>query len=369
MLSRYLTSFSFKLLNKNPSLWKCKRCQFHVSVARQKKKKSKGDDGPKIIIPGNCAELSKPILEPMCKNAIVLGGSDGFGFAAADHLLLKGARTVVIADHDPKEGKMAVERLCSFHGKNRSYYAHYNIMSDCHSHSSLHDALCKLKVIHIIFNNIDKEKTSNPKIEENTVHKTIRIGLELLGKDNGGSGGIIINCASIFGFLGWPQDPFPIYCNKEPAIEVTRYFAKKYNVETTGVRLVALCPTNKHFRDIGLPIFPDPLPNKTMCELPTCIPHSKYHIGTALNHLLAWAKNGSAWLVEPAISVNQIPQLLHFPEKEGEKVDPKVYETQYCTVKIDPPCAKAKVCTPTKEEMCIKKEKNDKKKKKKKEKK
>ncbi|XP_006620874.1 uncharacterized protein LOC102675565 isoform X5 [Apis dorsata] len=296
MLSRYLTSFSFKLLNKNPSsLWKCKRCQFHVSVARQKKKKSKGDDGPKIIIPGNCAELSKPILEPMCKNAIVLGGSDGFGFAAADHLLLKGAR--------------------------------------------------------------------------NTVHKTIRIGLELLGKDNGGSGGIIINCASIFGFLGWPQDPFPIYCNKEPAIEVTRYFAKKYNVETTGVRLVALCPTNKHFRDIGLPIFPDPLPNKTMCELPTCIPHSKYHIGTALNHLLAWAKNGSAWLVEPAISVNQIPQLLHFPEKEGEKVDPKVYETQYCTVKIDPPCAKAKVCTPTKEEMCIKKEKNDKKKKKKKEKK
>ncbi|XP_006560175.1 15-hydroxyprostaglandin dehydrogenase [NAD(+)] isoform X3 [Apis mellifera] len=305
----------------------------------------------------------------MCKNAIVLGGSDGFGFAAADHLLLKGARTVVIADHDPEEGRIAVERLCSFHGKNRSYYAHYNIMSDCHSHSSLHDALCKLKVIHIIFNNVDKEKTSNPKIEENTIHKTIRIGLELLGKNNGGSGGIIINCASIFGFLGWPQDPFPIYCNKEPAIEVTRHFAKKYNVETTGVRLVALCPTNKHLRDIGLPIFPDPLPNKTMCELPTCIPHSKYHIGTAVSHILAWAKNGSAWLVEPAISVNQIPQLLHFPEKEGEQVDPKVYETQYCTVNIDPPCAKAKVCTPTKEEMCIKKEKKDKKKKKKKEKK
>lgn len=38
-------------------------------------------------------------------------------------------------------------------------------------------------------------------------------------------------------------------------------------------------------------------------------------------------------------------------------------------MKIDPPCAKAKVCTPTKEEMCIKKEDKDKKKKKKKEKK
>lgn len=66
-------------------------------MARQKKKKSKGD-GPKIIIPGNCAESSKPILEPMCKNAIVLGGSDGFGFAAADHLLLKGARVGVFCN-------------------------------------------------------------------------------------------------------------------------------------------------------------------------------------------------------------------------------------------------------------------------------
>ena len=34
----------------------------------------------------------------MCKNAIVLGGSDGFGFAAADHLLLKGARVGVFCN-------------------------------------------------------------------------------------------------------------------------------------------------------------------------------------------------------------------------------------------------------------------------------
>lgn len=55
---------------------------------------------------------------------------------------------------------------------------------------------------------------------------------------------------------------------------------------------------------------------------------SKYHIGTALSYVLAWAKNGSAWLVEPAISVHQIPRLIHFPEKEGGQVDPKVYQAQ-----------------------------------------
>lgn len=55
---------------------------------------------------------------------------------------------------------------------------------------------------------------------------------------------------------------------------------------------------------------------------------SKYHIGTALSYVLAWAKNGSAWLVEPAINVHQIPRLIHFPEKEGGQVDPKVYQAQ-----------------------------------------
>lgn len=43
---------------------------------------------------------------------------------------------------------------------------------------------------------------------------------------------------------------------------------------------------------------------------------------------MAWAQSGSTWLVEPAISVHEIPRLIHFPSKEGEKVDPKVYETQ-----------------------------------------
>lgn len=36
------------------------------------------------------------------------------------------------------------------------------------------------------------------------------------------SGGIIINGTSIIGFMGWPEDPVPIYCsNKEPVAETT----------------------------------------------------------------------------------------------------------------------------------------------------
>ncbi|CAK9816705.1 hypothetical protein ANTPLA_LOCUS9073 [Anthophora plagiata] len=216
----------------------------------------------------NSAELPEPILDPACKNALVIGGSEGFGFTAADHLLCKGAR-------------------------------------------------------------------------KHMTKKTILAGLKILGKKDGGSGGIIINCASIFGFMGWPENPEPVYCKQEAAIEITKYYSELNDEKETGVRLVALCPANKQFCDIGLPDFPDTIPNRRIKHLPSCIPTEKYHIGIALSYVLAWAEHGSAWLVEPAVSAHKVPRLIYFPEKEGDKVDPKVYEAQNCTVKLEQPCANA----------------------------
>ncbi|XP_076753357.1 alcohol dehydrogenase 1 [Xylocopa sonorina] len=333
MQSRRVTSFFFNLLKKSPRFSRKIECrQFHATSVLRRKKKKSGDDQLKIIKPGNCAPLPTPLLEPSCKNAIVIGGSEGFGFAAADHLLCKGARNVVIADDDPDQGQTAAEKLCNSYGKGRGLFVHYDIKSDCHVQAGLKHALCKLKAVHILFNDLDKERhPSNCPVStkrENGTAKTLRVGLQLLGRNHGGPGGIIVNCASIFGFMGWPQDPYPIYCKKEPVIEITRDFAEEHSVEETGVRLVALCPTNKQFGDIGLPDFPESIPNKQTDRMPICIPSTKYHIGTALSYVLAWAKNGSTWLVEPVISVHQVPRLIHFPETEGGKVDPKIYQTQ-----------------------------------------
>ncbi|CAK9802016.1 15-hydroxyprostaglandin dehydrogenase [NAD(+)] [Anthophora quadrimaculata] len=369
MLSRCVTSFVSNLLNKNPrSLWKIERCQFHVDSIYRKKKE---DEGPRIIKPGNCAELPEPILDPACKNALVIGGSEGFGFTAADHLLCKGAHNVVMLDQDAVKGYQAAQKLCDAHGKNRLIFIHSDIRITCQFEASLRRALCKLGTIHIIFNDLDKERfplTCAPATgkEKHLTKKTILAGLKILGKKDGGSGGIIINCASIFGFMGWPENPEPVYCKKEAAIEITKYYAvhptgiiniivsydevlmhvlflpKELNDdEETGVRLVALCPANKQFCDIGLPVFPDKIPNQRVNSLPPCIPTEKYHIGTALSYVLAWAEHGSAWLVEPAVSAHKVPRLIYFPEKEGDKVDPKIYEAQNCTVKLEQPCASA----------------------------
>ncbi|XP_015431270.1 PREDICTED: uncharacterized protein LOC107187641 [Dufourea novaeangliae] len=315
------------------------------------------------------ADSPKPIIDPKCKIALVVGGSDGFGFAAADHLLCRGARNVVIADDDLTSGKMAAQRLCDSHGKNRVQYVHCHIHNHCQFEAALNQIKCKYSDISIVFNNLDKEWplvcNSMGKKENNTA-KVIRTEMKTLGKKDGGPGGIIVNCASIFGFMGWPQEPYPIYCKNEPAIEVTMDFVKESKIEETGVRLVTLCPSNKYFSEIGLPDFPDPIPNNRICELPPCVPSSKHQIGSALSHVLAWAQNGSVWLVEPAISVHETPRLIHFPLKEGEKIDPKVYEIETCSVRTASPCVelsqinRSKRCPRIKTKVCEAKDKKKK---------
>ncbi|XP_076685861.1 uncharacterized protein LOC143377938 [Andrena cerasifolii] len=401
MLSRYVTSIVSNLLRSPSSLWKIEPRRFHgTSLMHQKKKrnarsflKKKEPEGPKIIKPGNCAGSPKSILEPSCKIAVIIGGSDGFGFAAADHLLCKGARVstlpirslrfffvyrvnvyvyfnsnsiiftpeagqwiqnIVIVDSDTEQGQTAARRLCDSYGWDRVQFLECDVKNVRQFEATLRQAVCKHKEIHILFNDLDKEsfstncnKSEKKEKLQNNAARAIQIGLNIMGKNHGGPGGIIVNCASIFGFMGWPLDPFPIYCKKEPAIEITMDFAKEYKVEETGVRLVALCPANKQFSDIGLPDFPDPLPKECAKELPPCTPTTKYQVGSALTYVMAWARSGSTWLVEPATSVHEIPRLIHFPSKQGEKVDPKVYETQPCTVKLEPPCAKVTDACPS----------------------
>ncbi|KAG7188294.1 hypothetical protein KM043_007957 [Ampulex compressa] len=249
-------------------------------------KKASSDDVFVISKPTNCAESPDPILDPTCKVAIVIGGANGFGFAAADYLLCGGARRIVIADFDRIEGDAAVQKLCNRHGRARACFVPCDIRNAHQFEVALNQACSQYEKVHILFNDLDKQRfashrqgdTSSPtggkSVWQNNTMRGIHYGMKVMGKQNGGPGGIIINCASVLGFMGWPQDPSPVYCMKEPSIETTLDLSKEYPLKDTGVRLVALCPTNKPFSEIGLPDFP----NSTSCTLPherlPCIPLS-----------------------------------------------------------------------------------------------
>lgn len=57
---------------------------------------------------------------------------------------------------------------------------------------------------------------------QNNTERAIHVGVKYMGKLNGGRGGIIVNSASILGFMGWPEDPYPVYCRNEEVIRITQ---------------------------------------------------------------------------------------------------------------------------------------------------
>lgn len=67
------------------------------------------------------------------------------------------------------------------------------------------------------------------------------VGIDHMSIENGGRGGMIVNCASIAGI-----DPFsatPVYCGtKFGVIGFTRSLAEKQLEHEMGIRFVILCP-------------------------------------------------------------------------------------------------------------------------------
>ncbi|XP_043288461.1 15-hydroxyprostaglandin dehydrogenase [NAD(+)]-like [Venturia canescens] len=280
-------------------------------------------------------------IDPECKVAIVLGGSSGMGLSAADSLLYYGARIVILADEDPLEGKNAAQNLCDFYGKNRARFFRCDLRSFCQLEGVFEEAVCKYKKVDVLFSNLDRSNSrvyssrvrncnqvSNvPEIDDTKLSNTaraIKAGVKYMGsRENDKSGGIIINGATIIGFMGWPEDPMPIYCfNKEPVAETTMDSAKIYAPEKTGVRIVALLRSQRPFSEIGLPDFPNSGADER------CNDHSESRIGKALIHVMSRASTGTTWLSEPAPCIREIPWQIHFPPRHGESVDPRIYEKQ-----------------------------------------
>jgi len=65
---------------------------------------------------------------------------------------------------------------------------------------------------------------------------------QYMGKSKGGKGGIVVNTASIAGFIVHPG--FPAYCaSKHAVIALTRSYGHSFHFEKEGIIFSALCPS------------------------------------------------------------------------------------------------------------------------------
>ncbi|KAF2882134.1 hypothetical protein ILUMI_24056 [Ignelater luminosus] len=179
------------------------------------------------------------------KIALITGGASGIGFVCAKEILKAGAHAVAIADIDEANGEAAKKELIKEYGTEKVLFIKTDVTKRDQFENAFKDALKQWKYVDILINNagIFRENPYETEIATNAtsvVHGTL-IGLQYMGKDNGGKGGVIINMASIFGLEG--NTPTPVYAGtKHFVIGFSRSMGTPYYYDRTGVRVISICP-------------------------------------------------------------------------------------------------------------------------------
>ncbi|XP_013408790.1 15-hydroxyprostaglandin dehydrogenase [NAD(+)]-like isoform X1 [Lingula anatina] len=177
------------------------------------------------------------------KVAFVTGGAQGIGRAICEALLKKGAK-VIIADIDAAKGTSTTSELATEYADNVTF-----IECDVTNQESVEDTLGKAKDTYgrldIISNNAGAMMENDPigTINLNLcgVIRVAAVAMSYMRADKGGSGGIIINTASLTGVK--PSYNCPAYCaSKSGVIGFTRSFAMNPDFDLHKVRMNCLCP-------------------------------------------------------------------------------------------------------------------------------
>ncbi|XP_075973988.1 alcohol dehydrogenase 1-like [Anticarsia gemmatalis] len=176
------------------------------------------------------------------KVVVVTGGAIGIGYQISDFFLKNGAKTIIVLDILETTGAEAVRTLNKQHGEGKAVFMKCDVTKDLEPVSS--EILSKYKVDVLVNNAGILDETSLKKTLEINTIAVVEWGMKFwdhMRKDNGGSGGTIVNVASIYGF---EFDPWLVYykTSKHAVIGFTKTLGHPQNYEKTGVRVIGICP-------------------------------------------------------------------------------------------------------------------------------
>ncbi|XP_014230898.1 15-hydroxyprostaglandin dehydrogenase [NAD(+)]-like [Trichogramma pretiosum] len=179
------------------------------------------------------------------KRALVIGVSNGLGVVFGKELLRNGVARVLMIDQHDSLCKSQLEQLNEEFGRNRAAFVGCDLTKGSEFDNVFKESVKELGGLDIIINNaamID-ERNFHQSIDTNVtaVFRANMLGVQFMGKDCGGRGGVIVNVASILGLEAFPQ--LPVYSATNNAlIAFSRSFSQPYHYQRTGVRIVVLCP-------------------------------------------------------------------------------------------------------------------------------
>ncbi|XP_076285944.1 15-hydroxyprostaglandin dehydrogenase [NAD(+)]-like [Lasioglossum baleicum] len=236
-------------------------------------------------------------------NILVTGAARGIGLSCVQHMLKNGAKIVSILDLPTSAGTTTVADLEKKFGKGKALFFPCDVTNVKQFEETFKKAANAMGGIDIVINNAGVANDKNWKLIVDlnmggVIHGSL-LAMELMHKDKGGKGGIIVNISSIVGFS--ISRYLPAYCSsKHQVIAFSRGLAGWY--EETGVRVLVMCPGVTTFPLIDYNLEPfafDFVDKKKMMEVFNSYPtQGPENLAKAMVLLIQKGKNGSVWVSE-----------------------------------------------------------------------
>ncbi|XP_062851596.1 15-hydroxyprostaglandin dehydrogenase [NAD(+)] [Trichomycterus rosablanca] len=178
------------------------------------------------------------------KVALVTGGAQGIGRAAAENLLKNQAK-VALVDLNESVGEECKRELDQQYGEENSIFVQCDVTDGEKLQEAFERTVERFGRLDIVINNagINNEKNWEKTIEVNltSLIKGTYLALEHMSKEYGKEGGVIINVSSMAAFLHSPHQP--VYtATKHGVIGFSRALADAAEQGDYGVRINILCP-------------------------------------------------------------------------------------------------------------------------------
>jgi glucose 1-dehydrogenase len=179
------------------------------------------------------------------KVAIVTGGAKGIGRAAALELAREGAK-VVVGDIDREGGERTVAEIEGQGGSALFVQADTSIYDSVEA--LVRDTLHAFGRLDIMFNNagIGNQRFSVLDMPLEEYHRTVAVnqhgvfyGIKAAGNAMRENGGVIINTASIYGFIA-DRNHIPYHASKGAVVMMTK--AAALELAPYNIRVVAIAP-------------------------------------------------------------------------------------------------------------------------------
>ncbi|XP_022540268.1 15-hydroxyprostaglandin dehydrogenase [NAD(+)] isoform X1 [Astyanax mexicanus] len=178
------------------------------------------------------------------KVALVTGGAQGIGRAAAE-ILLENKAKVALVDLNQAVGEECKGALDLQFGEGNCIFIQCDVTDRGKLQEAFQSTVEQFGRLDIVINNagINNEKNWEKTIEVNltSVIKGTYLALDHMSKEYGKEGGVIINVSSMAAFLHSPHQP--VYtATKHGVIGFSRAMADASEQCDYGVRINALCP-------------------------------------------------------------------------------------------------------------------------------